>query len=299
MPRKLIFLVNPISGTKGKKLIIDTITSTLDSAGIAFEFVNTNAEGRFDIIEKKIIEESIRTVAIIGGDGTVSLVTNALRHLPVDFGIIPTGSGNGLALAAGIPRDAAKALDIIINGRPSMIDAFSINGHFSCMLSGIGFDAKVAHDFARQKKRGLWTYVKVSAANFFNAETYPFTLVIDNKEIVTSAYFISIANSNQFGNNFTIAPKASLNDGLLDIVVVQKMNKLQVLLSIIYQIRFGDVQEGIFKKHGILYYQQKNLQIINSSMAPLHIDGDPYSTSEKFDIRVIPSAISLIQPAIT
>jgi diacylglycerol kinase family enzyme len=120
--------------------------------------------------------------------------------------------------------------------------------------------------------------------------------VIDNKEIATSAYFISIANSNQFGNNFTIAPKANLNDGLLDIVVVQKMNKFQVLLSIIYQIRYGDVQEGIFKKHGILYHQLKNLQIINPSMAPLHIDGDPYNTSEKFDIRVIPSAISLIQP---
>ncbi|HEX5668965.1 MAG TPA: YegS/Rv2252/BmrU family lipid kinase [Chitinophagaceae bacterium] len=296
MPRKLIFLVNPISGTKGKKHIIDTITRTLDSAGIAFEFVNTNADGRFDLIEKKITEENIRTVVIIGGDGTVSHVTNALRHLPVDFGIIPTGSGNGLALAAGIPRDPAKALDIIINGRPSMIDAFTINGHFSCMLSGIGFDAKVAHDFARQKKRGLWTYVKVSAANFFNAKTYPFILEIDNKKINTNAYFISIANSNQFGNNFTIAPKASLNDGLVDIVVVQKMNKLQVLLSIIYQIRFGDVQESIFKKHGILYYQQKNLQITNSSMAPLHIDGDPYHSAEKFNIRVIPSAISLIQP---
>jgi diacylglycerol kinase family enzyme len=137
-------------------------------------------------------------------------------------------------------------------------------------------------------------YVKVSAN--FNAETYPFTLVIDNKEINTSAYFISIANSNQFGNNFTIAPKASLGYGLLDIVIVQKMNKLQVLLSIIYQIKHGDVQEGIFKKHGILYYQLKNLHIHNSSMAPLHIDGDPYQTAEKFDIRVIPSAFSLIQP---
>jgi diacylglycerol kinase family enzyme len=215
----------------------------------------------------------------------------------VDFGIIPTGSGNGLALAAGIPRDVNKALDLILNGKPSRVDAFTINGHFSCMLSGIGFDAKVAHDFAKQKKRGLWTYVKVSAANFFNADCYPFTLQIDHKEISTHAYFISVANSNQFGNNFTIAPKASLSDGLLDIVVVQKMNKLQVLLSIIYQLRFGDVQEDIFKKHGILYYQLKELGIVNSSRAPLHIDGDPYDTAENFEIKIIPSAFSLIQPA--
>ncbi len=297
MSSKLIFLVNPISGTRGKTLIIDTITRKMKASAVDFEFLNTNAEGRFNHIEKKLIEEGIKTVGIIGGDGTVSQVTNALRHLPVDFGIIPTGSGNGLALAAGIPRDVRKALDIILSGKPSRIDAFTINGHFSCMLSGIGFDAKVAHDFAKQKKRGLWTYVKVSAANFFNANCYPFTLLIDNKEISTTAYFISIANSNQFGNNFTIAPKASLGDGLLDIVVVQKMNKLQVLLSIIYQIRYGDVQEEIFRKHGILYYQLKELCIVNNSLAPLHIDGDPYDTAEKFEIKVIPSAFSLIHPA--
>ncbi|HLO79315.1 MAG TPA: YegS/Rv2252/BmrU family lipid kinase [Chitinophagaceae bacterium] len=297
MPHKIIFLVNPISGTKGKKRIIDIITRRLNASAIDFEFLNTNAEGRLDHIEQKIIAEAIKTIVIIGGDGTVSQVTNALRHLPVDFGIIPTGSGNGLALAAGIPRDVNKALAIILSGKPSRVDAFTINGHFSCMLSGIGFDAKVAHDFARQKKRGLWTYVKVSARNFFNADCYPFTLLIDHKEISTNAYFISVANSNQFGNNFTIAPKASLSDGLLDIVVVQKMNKLQVLLSIIYQLRFGDVQEEIFKKHGILYYQLKELGIVNRSLAPLHIDGDPYDTAEKFEIKAIPSAFSLIQPA--
>ena len=166
------------------------------------------------------------------------------------------------------------------------------------MLSGIGFDAKVAHDFSRMKKRGLMTYVKVSMKNFFSAREYPFQLKIEGKEIDTEAYFISIANSNQFGNNFTIAPRASISDGLLDIIVVQKMNKLQVLLSIFYQIKYGDVQEGIFKRQGILYYQVKDLEILNPSNAPLHIDGDPYDTSSRFTISIIPSAFSLLQPVI-
>ncbi len=296
MSGKIIFLINPVSGTKGKQRIISTISRKLDAEKIPYEFVSTNAEGQFSQIERKIINENIRKVGIIGGDGTVSHVTHALRHLPIDFGIIPAGSGNGLALAAGIPKNITRAVDIILRGKASRIDAFSINNNFSCMLSGIGFDAKVAHDFAKQKKRGLWTYIKVSAANFFNADTYPFSLAVNGQEINTTAYFISIANSNQFGNNFTIAPKASLEDGLLDIVVVQKMNKLQVLLAIIYQLKYGDVQENKFGKHRILYFRAKELVITNGSNAPLHIDGDPCESAERFEIRVIPSAISLLQP---
>jgi len=218
-------------------------------------------------------------------------------HQPDPSAVILLHARHGLALAAGISRDPGMALEIALNGQPSRIDAFTINGHFSCMLSGIGFDAKVAHDFSRMKKRGLMTYVKVSMKNFFSAREYPFQLKIDGKEIDTDAYFISIANSNQFGNNFTIAPKASISDGLLDIIVVQNMNKLQVLLSIFYQIKYGDVQEEIFKRQGILYYQVKDLEILNHSQAPLHIDGDPYETSPVFKISIIPSAFSLLQPA--
>jgi YegS/Rv2252/BmrU family lipid kinase len=297
MARKLIFLMNPASGTRNKLRIKENLMNVLHEKSVAFEFLPTNAEGDYKFLENRIMDEQFTDLVIIGGDGTVSQVANALRHLPIDFGVIPMGSGNGLALAAGIPLDPLKALDVVLKGKASRIDAFSINGHFSCMLSGVGFDAQVAHDFSRQKSRGLWTYIKVSASNFFRAKEYPFVLKIDRKEIETDAYFISIANGNQFGNHFTIAPKALLGDGLLDIVVVQKMNKLQLLLSVIYQIRYGDVQEGIFKKHGILYYQVKEIELINKSLAPLHIDGDPHSTSPHFQIKVIPSALSLIQPA--
>jgi diacylglycerol kinase family enzyme len=164
------------------------------------------------------------------------------------------------------------------------------------MLTGIGFDAQVAHDFAKRKKRGLWTYVKISAANFFKANPYPFVIRIGGNTIETEAYFISIANSNQFGNQFTIAPKAAMNDGMLDVVVVQKMNKVQVLLSTIYQLKYGDVQERIFKRNGILYFQVERLELNNPSHAPLHIDGDPFETSSTFNVEVVPSAFSLVMP---
>jgi YegS/Rv2252/BmrU family lipid kinase len=293
MARKLIFLINPISGTGNKDRIRKMLSGRLNQLGIAYEFHPTNAAGEYAELEKKIRDDGIQDMVVIGGDGSISHSAEALRHLDVNFGIIPTGSGNGLALSAGISLDPLKALDTVIHGTPTPVDAFTINGRFSCMLTGIGFDAKVAHDFARQKKRGLWTYVKVSAMNFFSAREYPFTLEVDGKAIETEAYFISVANSNQFGNNFTIAPKAMLTDGLADVIVVQKMNKLQVLLSVIYQIRFGDVQEDIFKREGILYYRASSLRIHNPSLAPMHIDGDPVETAAVLDVRVIPGAFKL------
>ena len=194
-----------------------------------------------------------------------------------------------LAFAAKIPKQPAKALDIIFKGKASAIDGFYINDQFACMLCGLGFDAKVAHDFAQQPKRGLTTYIKLVVKNFFAAKTYPFEIQLAGQSFNTDAYFISIANSNQFGNNFTIAPKASLSDGLLDIVIVTKQNKLSLLLQTLKQVRGRNtLQTGNISpdKKGVIYFQTDKLTILNPSQAPLHIDGDPARTSDKFEIEI-------------
>jgi len=293
--RKIAFLLNPVSGTGPKADVRKLIESRTREKGIPFEIFHTNREGHYPELEKKVRDKTITDIVVIGGDGSISQVSGALRHTGVPFGIIPMGSGNGLALAAGIPRDPAKALEVIFSGHASPVDAFFINGHFSCMLSGIGFDAKVAHEFAQSPERGLWTYIKVSARNFFAAKPYPFQIICPGHDVHTEAFFVSIANSNQFGNQFTIAPKARLNDGLIDVVIVQKMNKFQLLLAILHQLRFGDVQEKMFRKHSILYFQAAALSILNPSLAPLHIDGDPAETADRFTISVVPSAFMLLQ----
>ncbi len=167
------------------------------------------------------------------------------------------------------------------------------------MLCGIGFDAQVAHDFSLQKKRGLSNYIRQSFKNFLSADTYPFEIEINNSMLKVDAFFICIANSNQFGNNFTIAPKASLNDGLIDIIVVKKMGKIKVLWSLVKQMKTGkltkDVEKNFFNEN-ILYFQADALKLRNSKLAPLHIDGDPARTYKDFEIKVIPDAFMLIQP---
>jgi diacylglycerol kinase family enzyme len=166
------------------------------------------------------------------------------------------------------------------------------------MLCGIGFDALVAHAFAKQKKRGLQTYIKVATLHFFKARPYLFEVNLKGSLLKTEAFFISVANSNQFGNNFTIAPKASLGDGLLDIVIVKKMNKLLLPFSILHQLSGANgIQpvSGYAKNKNILYLQTDQLSIRNPHHAPLHIDGDPKDTTDAFSIRIVKDCFRLLR----
>ncbi len=299
MPRKIIYLINPISGTKDKNALNSKVEKYTAQANIPFQIHATNAEGDYLFLKSIIEEQKITDVVICGGDGTINQVAAALQGDEVNIGIIPMGSGNGLAMAARIPKNIKQALQIIFKNQSSPIDAFYINGKFSCMLCGLGFDAQVAHDFSAKKKRGLQTYILQTLKNFFIAKPYPFTIIDNEIEFSSNAYFISIANSNQFGNNVRIAPKASLNDGLLDIVVVNKMSKLRMLYSLIRQLRLGQVvpvADKKFHNRDIHYFQSAKLCILNPADAPFHRDGDPCATSKRFDIAVIPNAFRLLQP---
>ncbi len=299
MNRKIIYLVNPISGTAKKETLLKNIEASGREKKLQFEILPTNAKGDYDLVKDKIEREKITDIIIIGGDGTVNQVINALRGCNVKFGIIPLGSGNGLAFAAGIPKNTTKAHNVILKGASKNVDAFLINGYYSCMLSGLGFDAKVAHEFAAQTKRGLLTYTQQSLLHFFKAQPYQFEIVLDNFSFFTDAYFISIANSNQFGNNVTIAPQASLNDGLLDIVIVQKMNKAKLPFAVLKQMRgnnkLQELVENISKKT-VLYFQTSALTIRNLKHAPLHVDGEPRETAGEFKIEILKDCFELIQP---
>ena len=318
MSRKIIYLINPISGTRGKSSLQQLITQRTQRENIEFSIYPTNAEGNYDFLRTVIQQEKVTDIVICGGDGTVSAVMAALTGSDTRVGIIPMGSGNGLAFAAKIPKDPEKALDIIFSGKASPIDGFLINGHFSCMLCGIGFDGKVAHEFALQSTRGLQTYAKVTLKNFFTARTWPFRISIPAAGNImpagyptpaagnggalsfsVDAFFISVANGDQFGNHFTIAPKASLQDGLLDIVIVKKAGRISFLFSVIRQILGGySVQTSPIEKRRrtVLYFRTPSLEIANPEYAPLHIDGDPAAPAKELVVKVVPKAIWLIKP---
>ena len=295
--RHILYIINPISGTRTKKDLREIIEAKTRNAGLAYSIFPSVASADYSFLHEHIRTNKVTDVVIAGGDGTVSQVIGALLSFKVNFGIIPCGSGNGLAYAAGIPILPNAALDVIFKNNAVLTDAFLLNDHFACMLCGLGFDAKVAHDFAQQPGRGLTNYVKMVVRNFFSAKSYGFIISVNGQSFSTEAYFISIANSNQFGNNFTIAPKASLSDGLLDIVIVTKQNKLKWILQTLGQVRGNNKLQTdalIDEKKAVIYFQTSSIRIKNLSKAPLHIDGDPAETMSKLDIQVKPACFNLL-----
>lgn len=291
--------MNPISGTRSKKVLRNKIENITRSAIIDFTFEGTTQDGNYDHLVDYIKTEKFTKIGICGGDGSVNQVVNALAHLNIPFGIIPMGSGNGLALTANIPKNPEKALEILFTGKPALTDGFMINNRFACMLAGLGFDAGVAHEFAEQESRGLKTYARLTTRHFFSAPFYPFTISANGLSFDTEAFFISVANSNQFGNSFTIAPEALLNDGLLDIVIVKKTAKPLLLLNVVKQVLLGKVKTAENSlQQSIIYFQTDKLTIENHNNAPLHIDGEPSETESRFEIKILPNFFKLIRPRI-
>lgn len=299
MTRRILFIINPIAGTRSKRHLPVLIEQACRKVEIPFDIVDSPKDGNYTHLRNRIQQEAFTDVAIAGGDGTLSAIIGALRDLPLQFGIIPVGSGNGLARAARIPMNPLRAMSLIIIGRAAPIDAFTVNDRFACMLSGLGFDAAVAAGFAEMGQRGLINYIRQVIRHFRKAPIYSFQLEWRNQQTAVNAYFISVANSNQFGNGFTIAPKASLNDGLLDIVVVKEQSKRSVIGRVIKQV-FGGYrlqnEAEIQAKKRILYIQSNRVTIHNPDNAPLHIDGDPAPTESTIRMQIIPDAFKLIRP---
>jgi diacylglycerol kinase (ATP) len=296
--RKIVYLVNPISGTREKSSLRDILEGKTSQRNIPFEILPTVESGDYGFVRDRILEEGITDVVVCGGDGSVNKVVQFLASTDVRFGIIPMGSGNGLAFCANIPRSIPKALDVVFAAQTMKADAFYVNERFACMLCGLGFDATVAHDFAKHPKRGLGTYASLTTKHFFSARSYMFSFEVNNFPFEANAYFISIANSNQFGNNFTIAPQASLSDGLLDIVIVKQIAKPFLLLNVMRQVFAGRTRSPKTSLHApIIYFQTRELTIGNPHHAPLHIDGEPMETESEFRIRVLPAYFNLIHAA--
>jgi diacylglycerol kinase (ATP) len=296
--RHILYIVNPISGRKNKSSLQLLIETEMKNAAIDYSIVHSVADGDYRFLEEKISGENVTDIVIAGGDGTINQVIGSLRHLKLRFGIIPCGSGNGLAFSATIPKNPQLAIQLIVNGKTQETDAFLVNDRFACMLCGLGFDAQVAHDFANDPNRGLATYIKKTVAHFFIAPTYPFHVRVRDEEMQPEAFFISIANSNQFGNNFRIAPKASLTDGLLDIVIVTKQNRLNLLFNTAMQLSGLNTlqQKVINEKAGITYFQTEEITIKNSGGAPVHIDGEPVEVIDELNISILKKCFSLIVP---
>ena len=287
--KKIIFVVNPISGTQGKKAILKWIDERIDRSIYDYSIVRTEYAGHASIIAKEAAKDGIDIVVAIGGDGTINEIGRSLVHTNTALGIIPCGSGNGLARHLRIPMDPKVAIEIINQGDKCCIDYGKINNIPFFCTCGVGFDAFVSLKFADSGKRGLLTYLEntLHESLVYQPETYE----IENEEgtMKYKAFLIACGNASQYGNNAYITPQASLTDGLMDITIMEPFTVLDVP-SLSFQL----FNKTIDQNSRIKTMRAKKIKIHRTKEGVLHFDGDPLMAGKELEVEIIPKGLHVI-----
>lgn len=287
--KKIVFILNPISGTHNKVVIPQMIASRLDKDKFDYQVKLTEYAGHAADIAKQCAKDNIDIVVAVGGDGTVNEVARSLTHTNTALAIIPCGSGNGLARHLCIPIDIKKSIDIINQCNIEELDYGIINDLPFFCTCGMGFDAFISLKFAESGKRGPITYVEnvLKEGLKYKPETYE---VIDETGAKKyNAFLIACANASQYGNNAYIAPHASMSDGLLDVIIMEPFTAFDAP-----QISFDMFNKTLDKNSKIKTFKTKSIRIHRNGPGAIHFDGDPIMTGEDIDVRIENRGIKIV-----
>ena len=289
MKKKAVFVINLISGTSDKAAIPGLIDQYLDKTKFEYEIAITQYAGHASEIATKAKDDGVDVVVAVGGDGTVNEVARAIVHSNTALGIIPCGSGNGLARHLLLPLNVRKAIDVINKSEVRQLDYGIINGyHFFCTC-GMGFDAFVSMKFAEAGKRGPITYVENVLREGLKYKPETYTIEDENGTLQYKAFLISCANASQYGNNAYIAPQASMSDGLMDVIIMEPFDVFEAP-----QISIEMFSKTLDKNSKIKTFRTRHLHIHRDKPGVIHYDGDPVMTGADIDIELKPKGINII-----
>ncbi len=289
--KKILFIINPISGNNKKENKQQLIEDTIDKMHFDVNFKYTEHSKHATEIAKEAVNQGVDIVAAVGGDGTVNEVSKALIGTNTNFAIVPSGSGNGLGRFLKIPLKTKKAVEVINSNKPFKMDTIKINEEYFVNMAGVGFDAHISHLFSTYGKRGFRSYLKLIFREFFNYKPEKYNLKINEQLTETQAFVISFANSSQFGNNAHIAPLAEINDGLIDICILKQFPVWKSLY-----ITFLLYSKRLTKSKYYQIIKASELEIINNKNLKAHIDGDPIIFDSNIKISIIPESLNVIIP---
>jgi diacylglycerol kinase (ATP) len=288
MARRLLFIINPKAGKKLGPTLIPLIKRKLGNHTMYDVSLWKNVD-EFKLIEARLSEGKFTDAIAVGGDGTVNMVGRSILDKDITLGIIPAGSGNGLARSLGIPMDTEKALDAILEGKTQIIDSGEVNGVPFFCTSGVGFDAHIGNLFAGSVKRGLKSYVRIIWKEFSSYRPKTYKLKYGNTEIERTAFLITVGNAGQYGNDFYIAPGAKMNDGLFHVSVLRpfKFYELPGLLSRIMRHK-ADTSKLIET------FACSELSIDREKEDVVHFDGEPAMALKKVVFKCRPHSLRAI-----
>lgn len=289
--QKIMLVINPISGTGNKKEVAPAVEQRVSELGFDLDVRLTGGRGDATRFAREASDAGYYGVIACGGDGTVNETATALCGSRTALGIIPAGSGNGLARHLGIPVDLGAALDIICSRNIVASDYGTVNDTpFFCTF-GMGFDAAVSHRFARQSRRGLLSYVKSALSEYIQYRPQTYTLSANGKLLTEKAFLVAVCNASQWGNNAYIAPEASLTDGLLDITVVHSGSPIDAA------VMGMDIFTGLINKNTMVHcFRAPAVVIYRSKEGEAHIDGEPMMLPDIIDIKCHRGALRIFTP---
>jgi diacylglycerol kinase (ATP) len=288
--KKVLFIVNRFAGGGYDPSLEGRIHKACRSRNIEAVIEYTNGPRHATALAAAALNTDVQCVVAVGGDGTLNEVAQALVRTPVPMGIIPRGSGNGLARHLCIPLQTDAALNALFTGKPAAMDTFTLNNKLSLNVSGIGFDGHVANLFGGKTKRGLAGYTKLTIKEYISFREFEAEITLGEVVLKRNAFVIAFANSDQYGNNACIAPGASVSDGILHMTILKKIPPYR--LDFVYALFAKTIDQLPFSE----IREVKNVRVATPFPIPYHVDGEPCGAHDSFDVTIFPSSLQMIIP---
>ncbi len=287
--RTILFIINPKSGTDKKLYVRQIIGKKIDVCKFSYQVRYTEYAGHAEVLAREAVEKGTDIVVAVGGDGTVNEVARALIHTQTALGIIPCGSGNGLARHLQLPMDPEGAIQMINEACIKSLDYGTMNNLPFFCTCGMGFDAFVSMKFANSGKRGLLSYIENTLRETLTYKPDTYTLTLDDQQIEQRAFVIACANASQYGNNAFIAPAATMSDGLMDITVLEPFSAIEAP-----QLALQLFNGTLTTNSRVKTFKARKAHIKRLSKAPVHVDGDPLLTDTEIDVEIHPKGILMV-----
>lgn len=287
--KTITFIINPISGTGQKSDLPAVIDETFDSCSFDCRIVFTEYAGHASEITRSCVLEGIDVVVAVGGDGTVNEVARSLVHSNTALGIVPCGSGNGLARHLMLPMDVKKALAVIRDCHVESFDYGVINGQPFFCTCGMGFDAFISLKFAEAGKRGPITYVENVLKEGLKYKPEVYEVEDDSGKRRYKAFLIACANASQYGNNAYIAPGATMKDGEMDVIIMEPFNALDAP-----QVAADLFMKTLGNNSKVKTFRSKGIRIHRKQQGAIHYDGDPVMTDADVDVHIEHLGIKIV-----
>ncbi|QFQ13495.1 diacylglycerol kinase family lipid kinase [Pseudoprevotella muciniphila] len=287
--KKIIFIVNPTSGTTRKKRIVEKIETKTDKGLFDPSIRFTEYAGHATQLAADAVGEGADIVVAVGGDGTINEVARSLVHTDTSLGIIPCGSGNGLARHLHIPLSVNSALHIINTCEIHRLDYGLCDGRPFFCTCGVGFDAFISEKFANHGKRGPISYAEIMLKEGLRYKPELYVIEDEETKLRYKAYVITCANASQYGNNCYIAPHASMKDGLMDVTMISPFGVIGAPGIVI-----GMFSKTLPRNSKVKTFKTRKILITRDQEGPYHCDGDPYKGGKQIEIEIVPKALNIV-----